>query len=84
MGRRPRNGIGNGTPEDRGVSRRDFFRNTALVGTGMWVAGAEAGAAGEPGAFTPPDTAAMEKRAGPLMRLPDLHPASAGSCVPPR
>ena len=71
----PHNGIGNGVPEDKGVSRRDLFRNTALVGAGMWVAGAEAGAAGEPGTFAPPDMAAIEKHAGAPMNLPDLRPA---------
>ena len=51
----PHDGTGNGEPEDKGVSRRDFFRNTALVGTGMWVAGAEAGAGREPDVFVPSD-----------------------------
>ncbi len=62
-------------PRGNGFSRRDFFRNTAFVGTGMWVGSTGTLAAGEPAAFTPVDKAAVESRTSPSMKLPDLRPA---------
>ncbi len=71
----PHSGTGNGGSEDKGVSRREFFRNTALVGTGMWMTGARAGAGRELDVFTPPDAATVERHAGSAPKLPDLRPA---------
>lgn len=61
-------------PHNSEFSRRDFFRNTAVVGTGVWVGAAES-AAGESTTFTPVDPAAVKSHTNPSMKLPDLRPA---------
>ncbi len=62
-------------PEKNTVSRRDLFRNTALAGTGVWVAGAGTAAAGGRDVFVPLEAGAMEKYGGAGGKLPDLRPA---------
>jgi len=73
-----RNGTGNSEPKNDGVSRRDFLRNTALVGSGIWATGTcalAAQAATGPAVLVAGDAAAIEEHAGPPVKLPDLSPA---------
>lgn len=68
----PPDGTGGGELGSRGVSRRDFFRNGAVLGAGMWIEGAKAKAAGETDVFVAP---AIANDASQSAKLPDLRPA---------